>query len=111
MLSASGYGVRSFHSNFSLMASMASRYLASPVALDAAMKPEYSTLEVQMRSKCGVVRASCQSATLRSALSMSAGRKAGDRSVASGPPSTGASPKWRLMSLSTMACMAGVGSG
>src|SRR5580692_11865674 len=87
---------------------MASRYFASPSESEAAIKPLYNTLQVQIRSKYSCDRASCQSPTFRIALPTAAGSSEAERSVAIGPPSSGSSPKCRALSFAIPANCCGV---
>src|SRR5216683_1688347 len=74
------------------MDSMASRYFGLPVLSEAAMKPEYNAANVQSRLKSCLTRSNCQSATLSTAFSTAARFNAGDKSVARGRATSGASP-------------------
>ena len=88
--------------------SIASRYLASFSASAAAIYPAYSTLQVHirpsmLRARSTTVKyccdpASSESATLRIAALTASGVIAGDRSLASGPPSSGEEPNPRELS-------------
>ena len=63
-----------------------------PVVFDAASNPSYKAAYVHCWLNSGSARASCQPATLCAALAMAACVKAGERSTADGPGSSGESP-------------------